>query len=60
MPSAVLWLAVAFFTNGQALVGQFDTLRDCRVAVAYARMQTYVLHATDCRRVALEPMGIGP
>mgnify|MGYP001589654582 FL=1 len=58
--AAVLWLAVAWLTNGQALVGEFKTLQDCRVAVAYARLQTYVLHATECQRVALEPVGVGP
>lgn len=57
MTASVLWLAVAWLTTGQTLVGQFDTERDCRVAVAYAQFQTYVIHATECQRVApLEPL----
>jgi hypothetical protein len=49
MSDAVLiWLAIAWTPIGP-IIGHFDNLRDCRVAVGYAEMQGYPV--TECFKV---------
>ena len=52
MVAMFLWLAVAWTAQGP-VVAHFDNLHDCKVAVAYARMQDYVRGTTDC--IAITP-----
>lgn len=53
-----LWLAIAWTVAGP-VVGQFPTLRDCQVDVAYARVNRDVAAVTDCFLV-VRPADITP
>ena len=44
----MIWLAIAWTPVGP-IVGKFTELRDCRVAVGYAKMQGYTV--TECFKV---------